>query len=168
MLFRSGVSADVGRAQPVFGADGGTRDFVSINKATGVGTSITKIPSPYTTFGLAFRGSNLYTWNQLTNRLMQLDPVTGNVLTTINLGIGNTLGSGGGDIAFRSDGIGFLSAGSRFYQFDITGPSSTLITNSLSATLTGLAFDSADVLYGACASSSKLFIVKQSVLFTEV
>lgn len=145
-------------------------ELISIDTTTGAGTLIGTIDTPgIFAFGLAFRGSDLYTYDQANDLVLQLNPTTGAVLDSIDIGT-NLLGEGAMD--FRSDGIGFLAAAgtsSQLLSFDITVPDSTPITTpgGLTPSLDGLAFDSADVLYGVSqgatsSSNPSLYTINQT------
>ena len=153
-----GLSAGPTPAQTLYGIGGAQRDYISINPGTGAGTLIVKMPAPANIPGISFRGSNLYAWDSASARILQLDPLTGNILTKIKIGnIGGTVG----DVAFRSDGIGFLGMSGKLHQFDITVPSSKVITNSFNPNMTALAFNSADVLFGIGWKWDKLYTIDQ-------
>ena len=147
-------------------------EFLSINTSTGAGTLIGYTDSTMNGFGLGDRGTNIYTFDQEADRIVQLNPATGGTLATIDIGTGDIVGEGG--IAFRSDGIGFLcsSAGStgQLWSFDITVPSSTAITSygGLNPSMDGLDFNGSDVLYGISQTSANLFTINQTTGATTV
>lgn len=144
-------------------------ELIRIDATTGAGTLIGSIGSGLIgPIGLGFRGQDLYTYDQVLELLLQLDPTTGAVLDSINLGIDNLAGEGALD--FRSDGVGFLSSASgnvgQLYRFEVSPPGSTPITapGGFIPAMDGLAFDSAGVLYGLSQSTtvtgdSSLYIV---------
>src|SRR5581483_1315679 len=99
----------------------------------------------------------------IADRLRELDPATAATLNTIDLGL-TIAGSGGEDLAFRSDGIGFLASGGlpdQLYRFDVTSPSATLLTGNFSPAMFGLAFNAADVFYGLVGGGSGLYLIDQ-------
>ncbi len=134
--------------------------LISIDTTTGVGTLIGNLGVNALPFGLGFRGDDLYSYDQTQDLLIQIDPTTGAVIDDVDIGAGDLNGEGALD--FRSDGIGFLANANgttgQLFSFDVTVPSSTPITGvgGLSPSMDGLAFDSADVLYGLSQSSSVL------------
>lgn len=145
-------------------------ELIRINTTTGAGTLIGVVPTNLDAFGLGFRGSRLYTYDQNADRVRELNPATGAILATIDIGTGDLTGEGAFDI--RNDGSGFLSVSgvlSQLFSFDITVPSSTPITapGAFSPSMDGLAFDSSGVLYGLSQGStdggnSKLYTVNQT------
>jgi hypothetical protein len=94
------------RAEPLLAVTFGNQ-LISIESTTGVGTLIGPLSSSMAPFGLGFRGSNLYTYDQQADLIRQLNPATGATIASINIGAGNLIGEGA--IDFRSDGVGFLS-----------------------------------------------------------
>jgi hypothetical protein len=143
-------------------------EFLSINPSTGAGSLIGYLDSSMAAFGLADRGTSIYTYDQTAYRIRQLDPATGDTLATIDIGVSTT---GEGSIAFRSDGIGFmtqnLNEAGTLWNFDIIAPSSTAITSpgGLSPSIDGLDFDGKDVLYGLSQgyqSNYELYTINQT------
>ena len=139
-------------------------ELITIDPATGVGTLVGPIEPGAGAFGLGELGGNLYTYNQATDRLLQLNPATGGTITAINLGL--SLGGEGG-LDFRGDGTGFLNATagstSTLYSFTTTPGSGALIGNTGGVSgLDGLAFSPANVLYGLGQTNGNLYIVNQA------
>jgi hypothetical protein len=127
--------------------------LITINTATGAGTVVGPLTSQMWPFGLGAHAGRLYTYDQVTNRLVELDPATGATLSVVDLGLG-LIGEGG--IDFRSDGLGFLDGGAlpdaegaAIYSFT-AGPGSGALVGTLPGRMIfdGLAFDSSDALYG--------------------
>lgn len=139
-------------AETLYGVTFFSNELISINVNTGAGTLVGALDSGMAAFGLGSYNGKLYAYDQVADRIRQLSTTNGSTLATIDIGIGNIIGEGG--LAFRSDGIGFLSsaAGStgQLFSFDIVGGTSTPITGSggLDPSMDGLAFTKADVLYG--------------------
>lgn len=139
-------------------------ELLSIDTSTGAGTLIGKLDSGMAAFGLSDRGTSVYTFDQHADRIIELDLATGGTLATIDIDL--TTG-GEGALAFRSDGIGFLArthtSASRLWSFDITVPSSTVITPSggLYPAMDGLDFNGSDVLYGISPSTDSLYTINQ-------
>ena len=75
-------------------------EFLSINPSTGAGTLIGNLSSSMAAFGLSNRGTSIYTFDQLADKIRQLDPATGHTLATVDIGV---VTDGEGAIAFRSD-----------------------------------------------------------------
>ncbi len=142
--------------------------LISIDETTGVGTLVGPLSNGMTALDLAASGGNLYTFDQINDKVRQLDPTTGATVATIDIGIAT---GGEGGFAMRQDGTGFLSStvGSTgtLWQFDITVPNSSLITvaNGLAPSMDGLAFDNDGVLYGlsqgATDGGNKLYTIDQ-------
>jgi hypothetical protein len=141
-------------------------ELISIDPSTGAGTLIGSLDSEMDAFGLSDRGTSIYTFDQTADRIRQLDPATGHTLATIDIGVSGIIGEG--SLAFRSDGIGFMtqSAGSvgQLWSFDITLPGSTAITTDygLTPSMDGADFDGSDVLYGLSQNSYDLYTINQT------
>ena len=138
-------------------------ELITIDTTTGAGTLVGALDSNMLAFGLSDRAGALYTFDQQADVIVQLDPATGGTLATINIGVA-TIGEGA--VAFRSDGIGFLSRSSgstgTLWDFDITGPSSNLVDSSLNPSMDGLDFDGSDVLFGLSQSGGDLYTINQT------
>ncbi len=141
-------------------------NLISIDTATAAGTLLGTVPGgPRSLVGLGFRGAQLYTYDQEPDRLLELNPNTGSLLNTIDIGISS---SGEGALDFRSDGVGFLSmspAGSgQLFRFDVSPPGSSPITppGGLVPMMDGLAFDASDVLYGLNGGGDSLYTINQT------
>lgn len=122
--------------------------LITINPTTGAGTFVGNLDSSMLAYGIAVRNGNLYAYDQTADLIRQIDPATGHTLSSINIGAGGLVGEG--DLAFRSDGIGFLSTSGTsiaLLRFDITVPSSSVVSTER-VLFDGLAFNSSDVLYG--------------------
>src|SRR5207253_387775 len=132
--------------------------LITINTTTGAGTLIGPTANLQPT-GMGFRGTNLYAWDTVANRVRQLDPATAATVNTIDIGI---IAATGGDVVFRSDGIGFTTAAtpvSTFWRFDITVPNSNVIVTPIVPNMYGLAFNSAGVLYGLRQNGAELYTI---------
>jgi len=126
-------------------------ELIRIDTATGAGSLVGTVnaadnPRP---LGLATYGSSLYTYGVISDRLWELDPVTGAVVTSINL---NLLVAAEGALTISSTGAGVLSgrAGAintqSLWGFDLAG-SSSLITATFEP-MDGLDFSPSGVLFG--------------------
>jgi len=139
--------------------------LITIDTSTGLGTLVGSLDTSMFSFGLATRSGKLYAFDQIADRIRELDPSTAYTLNTINIGV-STVGEGG--LTFRSDGIGFMSRSSGgtgiLWSFDITVPSSTPITSDggLNPSMDGLDFNSNDILYGLSQDDNKLYIINQT------
>jgi len=117
-------------------------------------------------YGIASRFGALYTFDANTDRILQFDPVAASFVgSPINIGVGNLIGEG--DLAFRSDGIGFLASAldaatlnpsNDLFSFNLaTGTSIRIGTTNLGGVgtpLDGMAFSANDVLYGLAQGTS--------------
>ncbi|MEN6577315.1 MAG: hypothetical protein ABFD90_13305 [Phycisphaerales bacterium] len=103
LLLCAGTAA---HAETLYGVAWGDQ-LISISTGTGGGTLIGDLSSSMWAFGLGDLDSSLYAYDQVADRLAQLNPATGATITAIDLGLGHLVGEGG--LAFRSDGTGFLS-----------------------------------------------------------
>ena len=134
-------------------------ELLSLNPATGSGTLIGMLDTAMGGIGLSNRGLEIYTFDQNTNRLQQLDPLTAHTLATIDIGI-TTFGEG--SIAFRSDGIGFLARSfyltGTLWSFNLTVPDSAII-GTFDFGMDGLDFNSDDIMYGLSQMSYNLYTI---------
>ena len=141
-------------------------ELLSIDISTGAGTLIGYLDSSMAGFGLGDRGTSLYTFDQMADRIVQLDPATGHTLATIDIGVGDIQGEG--SLAFRSDGIGFMTRSwgdtGQLWSFDITVPSSNAITGlgGLTPSMDGADFNGSDVLYGISQTTASLYTINQT------
>jgi hypothetical protein len=122
--------------------------LLSVDPTTGAGTLIGNMSTIFP-FGLADRGTELYTFDSFdANSIVKIDPATGNTLQKISINPPGITGEGG--LAFRSDGLGFLTsafgAAGQLWSFDIATASSTYI-GPVSPSMDGLDFNGSDVLY---------------------
>ena len=148
--------------------------LMTINTATGTGTLVAPLNPTIQAGGIAFRMNKLYVPDVASQNIYEINPATGATLNTIN--IGAPVGAfGDGDLAFRSDGIGFVSGHAPLAPLlsaEITVPSSVTIGPlSPNFTMDGLAFNAADVLYAISESAvggsgpditTQLYTVNQS------
>jgi hypothetical protein len=142
-----------GAQQTLYGVTYGGSQLITINTTTGAGTVVATLSPSFTCAGLSFRAGRLYGVDASAPVVREINTTTGAVVNTVNLGAVIT---GEGDIAFRSDGIGFLCpfGPDPLVRFDITVPSSTVIGPlNPNVTLDAMAFSPADVLYGISQSA---------------
>lgn len=134
-------------------------ELLALDPVTGAGSLIGMLDTAMGGFGLARRGEAIYTFDQYTNRLQQLDPLTARTLATIDIGVA-IVGEGG--ISFRSDGTGFLASSfytaEELWSFDFSVPNSKMI-DTLDFGMDGLAFNSDDILYGLSQMSYDLYTI---------
>jgi hypothetical protein len=138
--------------------------LITINPTTAAGSLVAT--SPYRSPGLAFRGGKLYIFDDASLKMVELDPATGAGINIID--IGTVPFNNEGDIAFRSDGIGFMSswpAGTPLRRFDVSAGTSTVI-GPLSLVFDGLAFNAAGVLYGLAEGGAQLYTIDPTTAAT--
>jgi hypothetical protein len=137
-------------------------ELLSINPDTGAGTLIGMLDTSMKALGLSSRGDELYTFDQNADRLRRLDPITGHTLATIDIGI-VTMGEGG--IAFRDDGIGFvtrsMSSTGTLWSFDLDTQCSKMV-GVMSLGMDGLGFSADGLLYGLSQTSYDLYLINQT------
>lgn len=130
--------------------------LMTINTVTGLGTAVGHLSTGMGPFDLAVRGGKLYTFDQMADRVTELNPLTGATLDTINVGL-SFFGEGG--LAFQADGIGFVIGGNRIdsnaklYSFDITTLNSVFIKDAIYTD--GLAFSANGTLYALSQGPTK-------------
>lgn len=162
--------APCAHAQQLYGVTFFDNELIEINPTTGEGTLIAALSTPVSAYGIAFRGNSLYTFSPDTDSIHTIDTSTGLVGSAIDINVGNLTGEG--DLAFRSDGIGFLSTvfsddtftpRNDLFTFDVAAGTSTRI-GSTSVAIDGLVFVG-NTLYaleqGDLAAPS-VYIVNQS------
>ncbi len=143
-----------------------TNQLITIDTATGAATAVGPLSSSMAPLGLAATGGRLYTYDQIADRLVELNPATGATLTTINVGVPHRTGEGG--LAFRSDGVGFLNftsgETSTFYRFTTTPSSASLVGDTGGvAGVDGLAFSLTDELFALGQNANNnLYTVNQA------
>lgn len=139
----------------LYGITWSAPQLITIDTTTGAGTVVGAVATG-SPVGLGFRGNNLYAYG--TGGVMrEVNPGTGAIMSTI--AVPGLPGAGSeGDLAFRSDGLGFIENGG-IYSFDLSVPSSKLLNPATD--MDGLAFNSAGVLYGLNEGSTQLFLINQ-------
>ena len=166
-----GAAGSSARAQTLVGLSFFDNELFSINTTTGAGTLLGNLGANVSGYGLAYRGSQLYTFNSTVDRIQQINPANGAILSSTDIGVGNLTGEG--DLTFRSDGIGFLSTAFRgtssavansLFSFNLTTGTSTLLA-STAVTIDGLAFIG-NTLYAVDQDAlPSLYIVNQTTGF---
>ena len=165
----SGTLAGEAHAGYLLGVTYYDNQLIQVDPTTGIGTLVGNLSSNVSAFGLAQRSGSLYTYDSTLGEVAQIDPRSGSTIEDINVGIGAVLGQGG--LAFRGDGIGFLTTAldpkttnpaNDLYSFDITTGKSTLIsTHPSGPTLAGLAFVG-NTLYGLGKLDNTLYTIDQA------
>jgi hypothetical protein len=141
--------------------------LISIDPTTGQGTLVGNLNATLSGYGIAARYGRLYTFDPNTDQMVQINPATAAVGASINIGVTNLVGEG--DLAFRSDGVGYLtsalnpdgSVANGFYTFDVVAGTSQKI-GTTSETIDALAFNTNNVLYALGQDDVNLYIVNQT------
>ncbi|MBV9390684.1 MAG: PEP-CTERM sorting domain-containing protein [Verrucomicrobia bacterium] len=132
-----------------------SNDLLTVDPTSGAGTVVgsSGLLFPY---GIANLNGSLYAFDQPSDLLYRIDLQTGAAVSPISLGLQGL--SGEGDLAFRSDGTGFLTtafSGSAdaaptddFYSFNIGTGKATRLGSTGDVKIDGLAFSSNNVLFG--------------------
>lgn len=157
-----GIAPSISQGQTLLGITFDD-ELIRIDPNTAEGTLV-GVTSDMFPFGLAKRGSQLFTFDQIADVITLIDPATGKTQGTFDVGI-RTFGEG--SLAFRDDGRGFLignnpvGPSATFYEFDIMTLSSTPIggIGGFERLMDGLAFDAAGVLYGFSDGGGELYTI---------
>jgi hypothetical protein len=144
--------------------------LISIDTSTGAGSLIGSLDASMGAYGLGSYNGGLYTFDQVADRVIQLDPLTGHTLNSYNVGI-STAGEGG--LTFDANGIGYLSTCSNEYgslwTFDLTSLTNTQhIDYELGWNFDGLDFDSNGVLFGKQQTTGDIYIISTSPFATSL
>ncbi len=148
-----------------FGPNNLTSKLIAIDTTTGVGTLVgtldDSIPSD-----IATSAAKVFIYDQASNLLKEVDPLTAATKSAVDLGIDLTAEGG---MTFRSDGLGFLSNGgpgdsTALISFNVQPPSSLPITGAgdLTPGMDGLAFSPDGVLFGLAQDSASLYTINQT------
>lgn len=140
-------------------------NLISVNTADpGSSTLTAPLGAPAAALGIFYTGGDLYVYDTDNNVLDQVDPATGAIMASTNIGIPVTPGEG--DVAFYN-GVGYLAStydangdfnGSTgtLYQFTLGANSASVVSQSVPL-LDGLAFSSTGVLYGLAQGGETLY-----------
>lgn len=108
--------------------------------------------------GVATNGTNLYTFDRNTNRILQIDPNNANVLNTIDVGLASAV-IGEGDLTYSSATQGFISSAqfptSSYYSFTLGSPGSNTLLHTDSTAATRVFLDGLAVEAGTLSDFSK-------------
>jgi hypothetical protein len=139
----------------------------SVDAMNGAGSLIGNLGGNVFPYGIATRSNVLYTFDPANDRIVTVNPNTGMTGTPIDIGVTNLQGEG--DLAFRSDGTGFLASAlnahggvaNDLYAFDVTAGTSHRI-GTTDQSIDALAFDTNDVLYALGQDDVNLYTVNQT------
>ncbi len=146
----------------LFGVNFASNELVSIDPATGAGSIIGSFGDTTFATGLGVRNGRLFVFDQVDDRIREVNKISGELVSSIDIGVGNLNGEGA--LAFRpSDGVGFLASPlnanneptNDFFMFVITpnGASGTSVrlgsttVNGQPLAIDAMAFNSQGVLY---------------------
>src|SRR6202035_4595116 len=108
-------------ADPVLYGITQTGTLFSVDPTTLGTTTYGTVGGGVSVIGVATNGTNLYTFDRNTDRILQIDPTNANTLNTIDIGLLSTTLVGEGDLTFRSATQGFISSAqfpnSSYYSF---------------------------------------------------
>ncbi|MDQ6655229.1 MAG: hypothetical protein M3Y80_05385 [Verrucomicrobiota bacterium] len=180
-LFRTlviGVAA-LGLASPLLGAHltgltlyGVTvfgNQLVAINPATGDARVLGTTAEPMSAFGIAARNNRLYTFDQVSNRIREINKINGSIKRTIDINLPSRI-LGEGDITFRADGVGFLAAAlnssaqptNDLYMFKIDDTTNLGVSTRIGSTsvpIDAMAFNAAGTLYALGEGDATLYTI---------
>lgn len=152
----------------LFGVTWLSNQLVTINPLTGEATIVGSLGEGIFATGLGVRDGKLYVFDQVNDRIREVNKVTGKLVSSIDIGVGNV--SGEGALAFRADGVGFLAVPlnannqpvNDLYMFTIA-PNGTMGTSSRVGTtgiaIDGLAFNSQGTLYALGQDSATIYTI---------
>jgi hypothetical protein len=140
-------------ADPVLYGITQTGTLFSVDPTTLATTTYGTVGGGVSVIGVATNGTNLYTFDRNTDRILQIDPNNASVIQSIDVGLGSTV-IGEGDLTFSSMSQGYISSAqfptAAMYSFNLGGTHALLHSDSNSSTrvfLDGLAIDGS-TLYG--------------------
>ncbi|HEY4416848.1 MAG TPA: hypothetical protein VGO57_14245 [Verrucomicrobiae bacterium] len=139
----------------------------SIDPRSGEGTLIGSLGGNISAYGIAVQTNTLYTFDPNNDQVLSVNPNTGFAGAAVNIGVSNLRGEG--DLAFRSDGTGFLASAlttngtpaNDLYAFDVATGTSTRVGTTVES-IDALAFDTNDVLYALGQDDQSLYTVNQT------
>ena len=138
--------------------------LITIDPTTGQGTLTGGFGANVAPYGIATYSNQVYSFSPTLNKIVTFNVLTGVRSNIFDIGVSNLQGEG--DLAIRSDGVGFLASAldtngnpvNAFYTFNITNHTSSYI-GSNSVALDALAFDTNNVLYALGQDDTNLYIV---------
>ncbi|MFN2476041.1 MAG: hypothetical protein ABR526_06845 [Chthoniobacterales bacterium] len=152
----------------LFGVNLFNNQLIAINPATGQATVVGSLGDIVLATGLGVRNNRLFVFDQVNNRIREVNRKSGQLISSIDIGVRNLVGEG--ELTFRSDGVGFLASPlnssnqpvNDFYMFTIdpdakTGTSVRLGTTDVA--IDAMAFNSQGVLYAIGQGTSTVYTV---------
>ncbi len=155
-------------APALFGISLFRNELVVIDPATGAGTLVGSLGETVLPTGLGEREGRLFTFDQVNDRIREINKITGKLISSINIGVGNLRGEGA--LAFRSDGVGFLASPlnannepvNDFYRITIAAngtSGSSVRLGSTGVAVDALAFAPDGTLYGLGQGDATLYTI---------
>ncbi len=153
--------------QQLYGITYFSNQLIATDPTSGAGTLTGTFSNTTSGYGIASRYGRLYTFNPNTQKIVEINPATGALANSINIGVTNLQGEG--DLAFRGDGTGFLasalhkdgSIANDLYSFDpVAGTSQRVATTS--GAIDAMAFDSNNNLYALGQDDTNLYTLNPS------
>jgi hypothetical protein len=152
----------------LFGVTWLGNQLVTINPATGEATIVGNLGEGVFATGIGVSDGRLYVFDQVNDRLREVNKVTGKLVSSIDIGVGNV--SGEGALAFRSDGVGFLAVPlnannqpvNDLYMFTIAPNGSVGTSTRIGSTgiaIDGLAFNSRGTLYALAQGEATIYTI---------
>ncbi len=151
-----------------------TNQLITFDTSDGSTTLVGPLGASVAPFGIANRFDLLYTYDSVQDQIRTIDPASGSLLgSPIDISIGNLTGEG--DLAFRADGLGFLTSAfdatgafaPSLYTFDLNSGTSarigtTAIAGEGAVTIDGLSFSRDGTLYALANGDGRLFTLNES------
>ncbi len=153
----------------LFGVSELRNELVTINPATGAGRIVGPLGENIAATGLAARDGRLFAFDQVNDRIREINKVTGELTSSIDIGVGNLNGEGA--LAFRpSDRVGFLASPlnanreptNDFFTFTIeptTGTGASTRLGSTGVAIDAMAFNSQGQLYAIGQEDATLYTI---------
>jgi hypothetical protein len=171
MLFASlgSLSAAHLTGLSLFGITFVGNQLVTINPLTGAGTVVGSFGDTTFATGLGVRDGRLFAFDQVNDRLREINKVSGALISSIDIGVGNLTGEGA--LTFRaSDGMGFLASPlnannepvNDFFMFTIapSGTSGTSVrVGSTGVAIDAMAFNSQGTLFAIGQDDATLYTI---------
>jgi hypothetical protein len=152
----------------LFGVTWFGNQIVVINPMTGAATVLGSLGEGAFATGMGASGGRLFVFDQVTDRLREVNKVTGKLVSSIDIGVGDTNGEGA--LAFRTDGVGFLAVPlnannqpvNDLYMFTIAANGTIGTSTRIGSTgiaIDGMAFNSQGTLYALAQDEAKIYTI---------
>lgn len=152
----------------LFGVNLFNNQLIAIDPATGKATVVGSLGDIVFATGLGVRNNRLFVFDQVNDRIREVNKKSGQLISSIDIGVRNLAGEG--ELTFRSDGVGFLASPlnssnqpvNDFYMFTIDPDAKTGTSVRLGSTdvaIDAMAFNSQGVLYAIGQATSTIYTV---------